>query len=426
VPKAWHMHNQLRSVVLNNTQIGQSKRRGGGAKDESWNAMSIRSYKTKKVCDDLAKQFGKWMEVRHPEVKYARDIRGEFVEWIREVEARGGAESTLVTYVRRWKKIVRRMESRGWCKAAELLAPLEGLAWPGARALEKRRRGGAYTLAEARAVVARVALRDERAGLAFTVMLRCGLRAEEVFTLTRGQVAEGVQRGRFFLMGTQAKGGRARWVDVDLEARAALQGALVVSGWAERPFAVRRKVVGSRQWVWRLVTDAAKGAGVLPRGLHGARATAIRRWAQSARLWTDEKEALRYASERAGHSRVEVTRAYTEPGPGEARARRATGYKVPAVWDGRVDVLRKIAETGLELAGAMGEGQEWILNVPRSEMESAVRIGMWRGVLLSVRLTLAMRSVMEATPRTQYPFRAGLKRGAALQVLEAAKAGDLK
>ena len=422
--KPWHMHNQLRSVVLQDTQIGEPKRRGGTERDKSWNAMSIRSYKTRKVCDDLAKQFGGWMEGRHPEVKWARDIRGEFVEWIRELEGRGAAPSTLVTYVRRWKKIVRRMEGRGWCRAADLLAPLEGLVWPGARALEARRRGGAYAPREAQAVMAVIAGRDAVAALAYRVMLRSGLRSEEVFTMTREQVQAGAQRGRFFLTGTQAKGGRARWVEADAEARAALGNALAVSGWAAKPFALRATPTKTRKYVWRLVTEAAKGLGVRPRGLHGARATAIRRWVKGAKFRMEEKEALRHASERAGHSRVDVTSAYTEPGPGEARG--AVKYEVPEVWAGRVEVLRKIAETGLELAGAMGQPAEWILGVPRPEMESAVRIGMWRGVLLSVRLTLAIRSVLEATPRRQYPFRAGLGRDRALRMVEAVKDGMLR
>ena len=422
--KPWHMHNQLRSVVLENTQIGEAKRRGGTERDKSWNAMSIRSYKTRKVCDDLAKQFGRWMEERHQEVKWARDIRGEFVEWIREIERRGAAPSTLVTYVRRWKKIVRRMEGRGWCRAADLLVPLEGLVWPGARALEARRRGGAYAPREAQAVMAVMAGRDAVAALAYRVMLRCGLRSEEVFTLTREQVQAGGQVGRFLLTGTQAKGGRGRWVEVDAEARGVMRDVLAVSGWAGRPFALRATPTKTRKYMWRLVTEAAKGLGVRPRGLHGARATAIRRWVKGAKFRMEEKEALRHASERAGHSRVDVTSAYTEPGPGEARG--AVKYEVPEVWAGRVEVLQKIAETGIELAEAMGQPAEWILEIPRPEMESAVRIGMWGGVILSIRLTMGMRLVMEATPRRQYPFRAGLGRGQALRIVKAVKEGMLR
>ena len=85
--------------------------------------------------------------------------------------------------------------------------------------------------------------------------------------------------------------------------------------------------------------------------------------------------------------------------------------------------MRQIAETGIELAVAMGQPEEWILGVGRWELERAVRIGMWRGVVLSVRQTMGIRWVMKETRRMQYPFRAGQGVGAALQVLEAAKAG---
>ena len=99
--------------------------------------MSIRSIRTMENCSDLAHRFGVWMESHHPDVLWARDIRPQhFISWLQERYDEGCSLHTLATYVRRWKKIVRRMAWQGWCREAALLEglgqlPLQGAqSWP--------------------------------------------------------------------------------------------------------------------------------------------------------------------------------------------------------------------------------------------------------------------------------------------------------
>lgn len=423
MPSNWDLHNQLRSVVLRDTQLGQPKRRKGTESDARWNAMAIRSYKTRRLCTDLAKSFGLWVEVHHPEITLARNIRGEvFREWLSEAAARGVAESTLAAYLRRWKKIVRRMEARGWCHACDLLAPLEGLSWPGATALDRRRRGGGYDESEARRLVRWVLVRDAHAGRALEVMVRCGLRSEETFTINAGQVRQALATGGFELLPSQAKGGRVRHVGVDARAQAALRAAQAVAPDAARPLALRRTPAASRRYAWRLVTAGVRALGVRSRGLHGLRATAIRRWVRGGRLQgLPLREARRRAAERAGHSREAVIDAYTTAGPGEPRE----PVELPAAWVGRAAELRQVLGTGVAVSGRLGRPAAWALDLPRWEVEAAVRSGALAGASVGIELGRALAGVLAAVPRRRYPLRAGLSRAAAVRLQVAHAAGRL-
>lgn len=413
----WHMHSQLRAVVWENLQIGQAKRRGGSASDHAWNAAAIRSYKTQMLCLDLANSFGVWVEAHHPEIVWARQIGGEiFAEWLGAAAARGVAETTLMAYLRRWKKIVRRMEARGWCRSEELLAPLAGLRWPGATALERRRRGGGYTESEAQRLVRNVGVRDERAGWVCVLLWRCGLRAEEAFTLSREQLQRGLSEGAFTLRSSQAKGGRVRRVRVDGRAAAVLRAALGVTA-EPRPLALGATPGRSRRYVWRLVRSAAEAQGIRMRGLHGFRTTAVRRWVGGyRRSGLGERAALRRAAVRAGHGRVEVLNAYTTAGPGEHAL-----YALPEAWSGRRAELRRLAAAAaaVEALGLVAA------DVARSEVVAAVRSGALRGRPVDLRMGGELRWVLAAVPRRRYPLRGGLSRAAAVRLRAAHRAGRL-
>lgn len=415
--KAWHLHNQLRAVVCENLQIGQAKRRSGSSSDRAWNAMAIRSIKTQRLCLDLATSIGRWVEVHHPEITKARDIRAEiFKEWLAEAAERGVAETTQMAYLRRWKKIVRRMEARGWCRAEALLEPVADLRWPGATALDRRRRGGGYTESEAQRLVRHVGARDERAGWVCTVIWRCGLRSEEAFTLSREQLQRGVEEGRFELRPSQAKGGRVRVVRVNGRAQAVL--CVTLGATAEpRPLALRATPGRSRRYVWRLVRRAAEALGIRSRGLHGFRVTAVRRWVRECRRsGLGERAALRRTAVRAGHGRVDVLNAYTTAGPGEYAP-----YTLPEAWCGRRVELRRVAATAaaVEALGLVA------VDVTRHEMASAVRSGALGGHPVDLRLSTELRWVLAAVPRRRYPLRAGLSRAAALRLQVAHAAGRL-
>lgn len=413
----WHIHNQLRAVVWENLQIGQAKRRGGSASDHAWNAAAIRSYKTQMLCLDLAKSFGVWVEAHHPEIVWARQIGGEiFAEWLGEARLRGVAGTTQMAYLRRWRKIVRRMEARGWCRAETLLSPLADLRWPRATALERRRRGGGYTESEAQRLVRNVGVRDERAGWVCVLLWRCGLRAEEACTLSRDQMQRGVEEGRFELRSSQAKGGRARGVRVDGRAGAALRAALRATA-EPRPLALRATPGESRRYVWKLVKTAAGELGIRMRGLHGFRATAVRRWVRGyRRAGLGERAALQRAAVRAGHGRVDVLDAYTTAGPGEYAP-----YALPEAWSGRRAELRRLAAAAaaVEALGMVAA------DVARSEVVAAVRSGALRRRPVDLRLCGELRWVLSEVPRRRYPLRAGLSRPGAVRLRAAHRAGRL-
>ena len=368
--------------------------------------MSIRGIRTMENCSDLASRFGEWVEKFHPEVVWARDIEPKyFVAWLQERWADGCTLNTIATYLRRWKKIVRRMAWRGWCRADDLLQGLDQLPLSGAQALGARRRGGGYSAAEVQGLIAAAEAHDHEVAVAMRVLAGTGMRAAELLTMDVAQVRQLATRGRCSLRRGQAKGGRIRRVYATADARAACAEA-VARGW-ERPFAFRRTVAGSRRFIYGVIRSCAEDLGIRSRGLHGFRTfhlrcvyTAERLRGRSA-LW-----ARRRVSTLAGHRRIGVTYAYTVPGPGEPVA--PSPVPVPPHWAGREQDLRVVCAVAVWCAGVLGEDLPAVVARDRLWLQDAVRAGYLRGARirpLRVDETAQLRDVLVRTAGTRYPFR---------------------
>lgn len=416
------MHWQLLRLCNTNTQFGQRKRPQNNPRNRDWNAMSIRSIVTQRVCRDVAGMFGRWMEERHPEIKMVRDLRAEHaLEWLREKQAKGLAARSLKSYRERLTKLARRAKWRGWCDSVELITGrLSEVEIGDVRSLETRVKGGGYSEAEVRRLFAEVALRDESAALVCRVILGAGLRASESVTLTRRQVVEGIERGQTMLKKSQTKGGKERTALFNADSRGALRELLVRSGWGPRPLALRESPLKTRRYVYRVLTESAKSLGIRPRGLHGLRATAVRRWFRVQRMRGASKlDALRYVSLRSGHGRLVIAGAYLQPGPGEkvrvrSKARGAGGAKVPDAWKGREGALERLLAIGRALMHETGMTPGDLVEMRLEELDDVLRRGyavvrgQWQPVSRAIRRVLEGQREGDYAGK-KYPFRLGLR-----------------
>ena len=401
------LHYQLLRAVREHTQIGQAKRRSGRISHKAWNTMSIRSIRTQENCSDLASRFGRWMARCHPEVVWARDIDPRyFIAWLQERWNDGCSLNSIATYLRRWKKIVRRMAWRGWCRADNLLQGLAQLPLSGAQALGARRRGGGYTADEVEKLIAAAEAYDHEVAVALRVLAGTGMRAAELLTSDLDQVQALARRGRCSLRSSQAKGGRIRRVYVTADARAACTDAAT---WGRaRPFAFRQTVTSSRFYLWRVLRTCAQTLRIRGRGIHGLRTYHLRgAYARARAGGKSVLAARRVVSVLGGHRRVSVTYAYTTPGPGEPTA--APVVAVPAHWAAREQDLWAVCGAAAWCAAALGDDVRAVVERERGWMEEAVRTGILRGQgrgrPLTLQETARLRDVLVRTAGTRYPFR---------------------
>lgn len=203
-----NMRAQLGHVVRETTAYGQSKHseKGKGAKGGVHHDGRSYSYSTTNARLDTAKQFGKWMEVAHPEIERATNIRASHINEFLEMKSATCRAATLESYASNLRAITKEIETvyhRTRCDINEIITPASPL--DKARTMEMERPDIEKLHKSFKA--------DSLGWRAISLEIACGARVEGLTKLTPGDIS--IISPDFAQISIHGeKGGRDRVVDV--------------------------------------------------------------------------------------------------------------------------------------------------------------------------------------------------------------------
>lgn len=122
------MKNQLAYVVRDSEAYGQSKHADKSNENGVRHDGRTYSYTSMNSKLDTAKQFGKWMQENHSEVRYARDIKSDHInEWLQR-KSESCAKATLETYTSNLRSLVKQISNTynvaPICQIRDIITPI--------------------------------------------------------------------------------------------------------------------------------------------------------------------------------------------------------------------------------------------------------------------------------------------------------------
>lgn len=243
-------------------------------------------------------RFVLWCRERY-RIRFLRELRPEMgAEYLAELEASGRSPWTLPA-VRAALRKLRWGILEAFKVWVETVPP--NLKLP-TRSYHVRKQAGAYTEAEARAILGRV---QGVVGDLLRAQYYMGLRVREAARLRREDVDLELD-----LVRVKGKGGRRRAVPIPPEASEWIRGLVAATAPGQRlfPVAVRRVQAATRK--------ACQQEGISPHGTHGFRHSYAMRVYQGLReQGLSDATARAVVTVRLGHNRPQVTVAYVPRPP---------------------------------------------------------------------------------------------------------------